>query len=380
MMDLEKTLKAVCRLEVFKKDYRDELFDVGEATGFFYKKRDKLYLITNKHVVFHKKRNIERYMDVLRIYPPIIGMQLTLQLREKDGRPLWKKHSDEKTDVIALEIPKERIKEIKERNGPRVELLSDDEKSFSATAFSEKDFLPEEFPTQKIPLALMALVLGYPLGFHDEKNPYPIVRSATVATHPRYEFLGEECFLIDATLHEGMSGSPVVSHPEFSFGKKTMECVSNLSKLKKDENEKKKLRDFLTEQLSEILSDEDYPLLREVGTEWMENFKVKIIYENIIHLSPSTGNYPKLMINGRKNKITLKTADREERIFSLSSEMLQDKLRIYREGFGNVYLLGIFSSEWVVLGEQLGLHNVWHANLIKEILIEDILELIPKRP
>jgi len=38
-----------------------------------------------------------------------------------------------------------------------------------------------------------------------------MARAATVATWPWLNFEGKPCFLVDARLHPGMSGSPVIS-------------------------------------------------------------------------------------------------------------------------------------------------------------------------
>ena len=62
-------------------------------------------------------------------------------------------------------------------------------------------------------LGLQALTLGYPLDFYDKMNHFPMTRIGCVATHPWFNFNKLPCFLIDAHLYQGMSGSPVVSYP-----------------------------------------------------------------------------------------------------------------------------------------------------------------------
>jgi hypothetical protein len=56
------------------------------------------------------------------------------------------------------------------------------------------------------------LILGFPLGFHDDVNNLPIVRSATIASSYSHPFKGESYFLTDARLHRGMSGAPVIAN------------------------------------------------------------------------------------------------------------------------------------------------------------------------
>jgi hypothetical protein len=64
-------------------------------------------------------------------------------------------------------------------------------------------------------------VLGYPLGFSDELNNLPIVRRASIASAFDVDFEAMPCFLVDAQLHEGMSGSPVFAHAQDAFDTKT---------------------------------------------------------------------------------------------------------------------------------------------------------------
>jgi len=57
------------------------------------------------------------------------------------------------------------------------------------------------------------LVIGYPRGFYDEVNLFPIVKSGIIASKWGASFNGKRYFLIDAKLFPGSSGSLVVSKP-----------------------------------------------------------------------------------------------------------------------------------------------------------------------
>ena len=59
------------------------------------------------------------------------------------------------------------------------------------------------------------LVVGYPHGFYDNVNLFPIVKSGIVASKWGASFQGDSCFLIDAKLFHGSSGSVVISKPSF---------------------------------------------------------------------------------------------------------------------------------------------------------------------
>jgi hypothetical protein len=57
------------------------------------------------------------------------------------------------------------------------------------------------------------VVIGYPRGFYDEANLYPIVKSGIIASRWGANFGGKRFFLIDAKLFPGSSGSVVISKP-----------------------------------------------------------------------------------------------------------------------------------------------------------------------
>lgn len=62
------------------------------------------------------------------------------------------------------------------------------------------------------------VVIGYPMGLHDEEHNLPIFPRANLASVPSVPFNREPKFLIDAQLHPGMSGSPVLIRSEEYYG------------------------------------------------------------------------------------------------------------------------------------------------------------------
>jgi len=74
----------------------------------------------------------------------------------------------------------------------------------------------EDLPENKNISAEVAddvVIIGYPKGFYDEKNIYPIVKSGIIATRWGMNFNDMPVFLIDAKLFPGSSGSVVVTKP-----------------------------------------------------------------------------------------------------------------------------------------------------------------------
>jgi len=198
MQEAEQALFAVTRLEAYSKTSR-----LARGTGFFYQSgEDKLFLITNRHIVSDEKEHY--FPDKLRLYGHSDKRHFSktkaidLKLWDSTDKRLWK-HSNRYpvADVVALEIP--------------IETMA----GCFFSKFSRKDILdaPGSIPGRDISLGLQALVLGYPLDFYDRMNHFPMTYMSSVATWPWFNFDRKPCFLIDARLHSGMSGSPVISSP-----------------------------------------------------------------------------------------------------------------------------------------------------------------------
>ena len=70
----------------------------------------------------------------------------------------------------------------------------------------------DDFPSQSEIIAYNSRVsiVGYPLGFYDNVHNFPITRSASIASPYGVAFQNKEFFLVDALLHKGISGSPVI--------------------------------------------------------------------------------------------------------------------------------------------------------------------------
>lgn len=117
---------------------------------------------------------------------------LNLPLYSLSGSPCWKEHPrfGPAVDVVALPLS---------RPG-----------GFFIKAFGPSNQIP---PDVDISIGEDLQVLGYPLGFHDQLHNLPIIRSATLASVYPVPFEGQPFVLIDARLHGGTSGSPVMTKP-----------------------------------------------------------------------------------------------------------------------------------------------------------------------
>ena len=84
-----------------------------------------------------------------------------------------------------------------------------------------KDMIPtQEIIDKFISPIENVIFIGYPSGIWDSKNLFPIVRKGLTATPYYIDFLGEQKFLIDASVFPGSSGSPVFAYSSGSYSDK----------------------------------------------------------------------------------------------------------------------------------------------------------------
>lgn len=165
------------------------------ATGFFFEREARLFLVTSSHVLMdeankhHPDRiEIELHIDTANLTESI-GFSIPLFSR---GLSLWRNGRDAAgdIDVAIIEIDREAL--------PR---------NVVYRAFTPSH-LPENFET--IGVGSPLLVVGFPLGFHDTVHHLPVVRQAVIASSFGLRFQGQGYFLTDARTHRGTSGAPVV--------------------------------------------------------------------------------------------------------------------------------------------------------------------------
>jgi hypothetical protein len=180
------------------------------ATGFLLMVKDRIYFITNNHVVGgeHMQREYHRIYGKL-MPPDSMPNQLVVRFPTDelskfvpynisindapDAVPYIKFYENELNpssilDIVAIDITKLRM--------PADPLI---------TFFRPQDFNDSLILNVTEPL----FVVGFP-GEFQGRIPYPVYKSATIASEPNLIAAGESIFLVDATTRQGMSGSPVV--------------------------------------------------------------------------------------------------------------------------------------------------------------------------
>ena len=165
------------------------------ASGFFFEREGRLFLVTSRHVVVD--RPTKHFPDRLEIGIHTDHTNLTLStglsvLLYHDGKSIWRQGTDAggEIDVAVIELERSEL--------PPSAVL----RCFTP-AHLQRSF-------QEVEAGASLLIVGFPLGFHDELHHLPVVRQAVIASSFGLRFQGMGYFLADARTHSGTSGAPVV--------------------------------------------------------------------------------------------------------------------------------------------------------------------------
>jgi len=187
---IETLLLTVARVFTFE-GYRQ----LTNASGFFFERDQRLYLVTSRHVVidepskhFPDHIEIELHIDRNNMAKST-GFSIPLY---RDGKSIWRDGLDSAGDIDVAVI------EIERTALPRRSVCH---------AFTPRHL---HDPRDQVEVGTTLLVIGFPLGFNDPLHHMPVVRHAAVASSFGLRFQGKGYFLTDARTHRGTSGAPVV--------------------------------------------------------------------------------------------------------------------------------------------------------------------------
>lgn len=166
------------------------------ASGFFFARDERLFLVTSRHVVIDEKSEHypDRIMIELHTDPDNVAQSTGFSIPlYRDGQSVWRQGLDAAggIDVAMIELERSAL--------PPTTLFQ---------AFTPEHLMgPEEQPEVGTGL----LIVGFPLGFHDTLHHMPVVRHAIIASSFGLRFQGQGYFLTDARTHRGSSGAAVVT-------------------------------------------------------------------------------------------------------------------------------------------------------------------------
>ncbi|MEY4766995.1 MAG: hypothetical protein RI907_3668 [Pseudomonadota bacterium] len=167
----------------------------SSASGFFFRRQERLYLVTNRHVLtdrwsqhFPDRIDIELHTDAQDL-TRCVSFDIPLY---RDGQALWLEATDSAgvVDVVTIEIEMDHL--------PRDVVLQ---------AFDESNLAPRN---EDVVVGDALTVIGFPLGFHDTVHHLAVARSASLASAYGVRFQQQGYFLTDARTHRGSSGAPVL--------------------------------------------------------------------------------------------------------------------------------------------------------------------------
>jgi S1-C subfamily serine protease len=189
---IESLLLAVTRVGTFAGDKR-----LTNATGFFFERGGRLFLVTNRHVVRdeatdHRPDRIEVELHVDPDNMSSIAA-FSISLYGPGNAPVWREGADSSgtVDVVAVEIDRAALPE-----------------GVVLRAFAREHMVEQ---LEQVEVGTSVLIVGFPLGFHDTLHHLPVARQAVIASAFGLRFQGHGYFLTDARLHRGTSGAPVVA-------------------------------------------------------------------------------------------------------------------------------------------------------------------------
>ena len=165
------------------------------ASGFFFERDDRLFLVTSRHVVideatkhFPDRLEIELHLDASNLTRST-GFSMLLY---SEGEAVWRQGRDSgsEIDVAVIELDRSAL--------PDESVIRAFSPAHLSTSFA--DVHPGE----------SLLVVGFPLGFHDALHHLPVLRHAIIASPYGIRFQGQGYFLTDARTHRGTSGAAVV--------------------------------------------------------------------------------------------------------------------------------------------------------------------------
>ena len=165
------------------------------ASGFFFERDERLYLVTSRHVVidepskhYPSRIEVELHTDAGNLTRSI-GLSVLLY---RDGKSIWRQGRDDggEIDVAVVELEREALPE-----------------GVTLCCFTPAHLLGS---LDEVEVGSSLLVVGFPLGFHDALHHLPVVRQAAIASSFGLRFQGQGYFLTDARTHRGTSGAPVV--------------------------------------------------------------------------------------------------------------------------------------------------------------------------
>jgi V8-like Glu-specific endopeptidase len=178
----------------------------SSATGFIYTANSKQegasipFLVTNYHVIKNAKRILIEVIEANNEKP-----NKESKLRVEVSGDEFRHFIDKNNDLALLPI------------APILNQFSNTGKQVFYRTI-DSNMVPDEKKVNQLGAIEDVTFIGYPSGIYDAYNSTPLVRRGITASPIWNDFKGESCFLIDAGVYPGSSGSPVFIYNQGSYG------------------------------------------------------------------------------------------------------------------------------------------------------------------
>ncbi|MFZ2986676.1 S1 family peptidase [Ideonella sp.] len=188
---IDSLLLAATRIGTFEHQRA-----LTNASGFFFEREGRLYLVTSRHVLIDKPTKHFPNRIEIEVHTNAADLARSTgfsMLLYRDGKSTWRQGTDAsgEIDVAVLEI---------------------DRRALPPSALIQA-FTPAQLQSSApgaVEVGSSVLIVGFPLGFHDTLHHLPVVRQSVIASAFGMRFQGQGYFLTDARTHRGTSGAPVV--------------------------------------------------------------------------------------------------------------------------------------------------------------------------
>lgn len=156
----------------------------------------RIYLVSNRHVVENQTECRIRFHKSESINPESKVGDFIHHFSNDEWVNGWKFHKDNEVDLAVFDLT------------ATMATLYEQQQYIFYRCLAVDSIVTKEETTQIIAMEKVFFV-GYPNAFRDETNNLPIARSGYLATPLYTDFNGKEAFLLDASIFEGSSGSPI---------------------------------------------------------------------------------------------------------------------------------------------------------------------------
>lgn len=152
------------------------------------------FVVTNKHVVNGMKTGTITFHKREGVGP---NLRESFRFQIKDWQNMWYGHPSSDIDIAICPLR------------PLEEVIKNEHNVDVFYKCIDASMIPDDDKIKDLDAIESVTFVGYPNGIWDSQNHLPVARRGTTASPIEVDFEGKPCFLIDASVFGGSSGSPV---------------------------------------------------------------------------------------------------------------------------------------------------------------------------